>query len=72
MIIDADFDPLLGARPLRRSIQRLIEDRLAEGVLNGDFPDGSHILIAKGEKELTFAVAPAPAPVPAPSSPPVC
>lgn len=45
------FDENYGARPLRRSIQRLIEDRLSEEMLEGAFKQGDHVLLdAEGEK----------------------
>ncbi len=49
------YDPVFGARPLRRAIQRLIEDQLAESILAGKFPEGSHILVDEAEGHLTFA-----------------
>ena len=39
------YDPQLGARPLRRSIQRLLEDALAEKMLYNEFSAGSTILV---------------------------
>ena len=36
------YDPELGARPLRRAIQRLLEDPLSERVLLGEFKAGTH------------------------------
>ena len=50
------YDPELGARPLRRSIQRLLEDPLSEKVLLGDFRAGSTILVGldTDAEELTF------------------
>jgi len=54
-VVEHGFDPTLGARPLRRSIQRLVEDQLAEGFLTGDFSDKCHIVVDKGEEGLTFA-----------------
>ncbi|HEX7511003.1 MAG TPA: AAA family ATPase, partial [Chitinivibrionales bacterium] len=56
-ILEAGFDPMLGARPLRRSIQRLVEDRLAEEFLNKRFDDGDTVLIDAGNGELTFTKA---------------
>jgi ATP-dependent Clp protease ATP-binding subunit ClpC len=44
-IVEQGFDPILGARPLRRAIQRLVEDRLAEEFLAGKFNDGDAINI---------------------------
>ena len=46
------FDPVYGARPLKRLIQRQIVDRIAEKVISGELRDGSHVLIdldAEGE-----------------------
>jgi ATP-dependent Clp protease ATP-binding subunit ClpC len=54
-ILEAGFDPILGARPLRRSIQRLVEDRLAEEFLNKRFDDGDTVHIDAGNAELTFS-----------------
>jgi ATP-dependent Clp protease ATP-binding subunit ClpC len=51
------YDPQLGARPLRRAIQRLLEDPLSERVLQRDFPAGSTVLVdidAEDEDSLSF------------------
>jgi ATP-dependent Clp protease ATP-binding subunit ClpC len=50
------YDPELGARPLRRSIQRLLEDPLSEKVLLGEFRAGSTILVGldSDAEDLTF------------------
>ncbi len=50
------YDPELGARPLRRAIQRLLEDSLSEKVLMGEFKTGSTILVGVDEEndELSF------------------
>lgn len=39
------YDPVFGARPLKRLIQRQIVDRIAEKVIKGEMHDGSHVLI---------------------------
>lgn len=39
------YDPVFGARPLKRLIQRQIVDRIAEKVIRGELHDGSHVLI---------------------------
>ncbi|MDX8034129.1 hypothetical protein SK803_28255, partial [Lentzea sp. BCCO 10_0856] len=39
------FDPVLGARPLRRTIQREIEDTLSEKILFGEIQPGQRILV---------------------------
>ncbi|WKZ83567.1 MAG: ATP-dependent Clp protease ATP-binding subunit [Acidimicrobiia bacterium] len=45
MLATRGYDPQLGARPLRRAIQRLLEDPLSEKVLFGEFPARSTILV---------------------------
>ncbi|MCI2240955.1 ATP-dependent chaperone ClpB [Adlercreutzia faecimuris] len=50
------FDPVYGARPLKRLIQRQIVDRIAEKIIAGEVHDGSHVLIdidAEGEYACT-------------------
>jgi len=54
LLVEKGFDPRMGARPLRRAIQRLIEDPLSELVLAGKFPPGSMIRIGRKGDELTF------------------
>jgi ATP-dependent Clp protease ATP-binding subunit ClpC len=50
------YDPELGARPLRRAIQRLLEDPLSERVLLGEFKAGTTILVGldSENQELSF------------------
>jgi ATP-dependent Clp protease ATP-binding subunit ClpC len=48
-LIQQGFDPNYGARPLRRAIQRYVEDSLAEEVLRGRFADGAAVRIRKAE-----------------------
>ena len=58
LLAQKGFDPLLGARPLRRVIQRDIEDIISEKILLGDISDGEHIEVdSEGEGllgEFTF------------------
>jgi len=44
-LAERGYDPQLGARPLRRAIQRLLEDPLSERVLQREFPAGSTVLV---------------------------
>ena len=44
-LAEKGYDPQLGARPLRRAIQRLLEDPLSERVLQREFPAGSTVLV---------------------------
>ena len=47
-LIDTGYDAAFGARPLKRAIQRHIEDQLALEILEGRFEEGDHILIDRG------------------------
>jgi len=55
LLVDKGWDPGMGARPLRRAIQRYIEDPLADEVLKaGSMPEGSTVLVerdTKGDEE---------------------
>jgi len=53
-LIDRGYDPTFGARPLRRAIQRYVEDPLAEEVLKGRFPEGGTLRITLEGDALTF------------------
>jgi ATP-dependent Clp protease ATP-binding subunit ClpC len=48
------WDPNYGARPLRRAIQRLIEDPLSEEVLLGRFSDGDEIEASAEDEKIVF------------------
>ncbi len=54
-LIEKGYDPKYGARPLRRTIQSLVEDRLAEQILDGAVKEGDQVEVAKGEEGLLFA-----------------
>ena len=53
-LIDQGFDQKFGARPLRRAIQREIEDPLALEILKGRFGEGSHIMVGIRKGEIYF------------------
>lgn len=53
-LIEAGFDPLYGARPLKRAIQQRIENGLAQKILAGDFQPGDTILVKAEAGELIF------------------
>ena len=53
-ILAEGVDSQYGARPLKRAIQRMIEDELADSLLRKDFAEGDTILIDKGEESLNF------------------
>ena len=53
-LIDKGYDEKYGARPLRRAIQSLLEDSLAEKILDGTVKEGERVLVSKGENGLIF------------------
>ncbi|MGH6744018.1 ATP-dependent chaperone ClpB [Novosphingobium sp.] len=50
------YDPVYGARPLKRAVQRYLQDPLAEKLLAGEVPDGSHLRIDDGDGALAIVV----------------
>ena len=57
LLIEEGYDPVYGARPLKRVIQRRVLDPLALGVLKGQFTEGSTVVADAGTNGLTFASA---------------
>jgi ATP-dependent Clp protease ATP-binding subunit ClpB len=59
MVFTAGYDPNYGARPLKRAIQKLIQDPLALKILDGEVLHGDHVMVDadKREGKLTFKVA---------------
>jgi ATP-dependent Clp protease ATP-binding subunit ClpC len=51
LLVEKGWDPAMGARPLRRAIQRYIEDPLADFVLRAQVPEGSTVLIDRDDTE---------------------
>ncbi|MFI5367584.1 MAG: ATP-dependent chaperone ClpB [Spirochaetia bacterium] len=51
---EAGYDPMYGARPLKRTIQNLVQNPLAKMMLAGDIADGNTVTIDKGEKGIVF------------------
>ena len=54
LLIEKGFDPVFGARPLKRTIQRFLEDPLAEEIIAGSFKEGSKILAKRKDDHLIF------------------
>jgi ATP-dependent Clp protease ATP-binding subunit ClpB len=48
LLAEKGYDPHYGARPLKRVIQRMLQDPLAMRILEGDFPEGSKVLVSRG------------------------
>jgi ATP-dependent Clp protease ATP-binding subunit ClpB len=57
VLAEAGWDPAYGARPLKRAIQRLVENPLALRLLDGEFADGDTIRVDAEDGELTLAKA---------------
>jgi ATP-dependent Clp protease ATP-binding subunit ClpC len=53
-LIEKGFDPIFGARPLKRTIQRYIEDPLAQEIIAKRFKEGSRIKVLRKHEELVF------------------
>jgi ATP-dependent Clp protease ATP-binding subunit ClpC len=66
LLAEKGYDPALGARPLRRTIQRLVEDPLSEKLLWKEFRAGQTIIVDARDGEMIFEPSPAP-----PDTPPV-
>jgi ATP-dependent Clp protease ATP-binding subunit ClpB len=56
-VAEAGWDPAYGARPLKRALQRLVENPLALRLLEGDFVEGDTILVDARGGELVFEKA---------------
>ncbi len=56
------FDPTFGARPLRRAIQRLVEDQLSDELLRGNFSSGDTVLVDASDGKFVFTKKRAPEP----------
>ncbi|WP_168626155.1 ATP-dependent Clp protease ATP-binding subunit [Cryobacterium sp. BB307] len=56
-LIEIGFDPALGARPLRRAMQREVEDRLSERILKGELNAGDHVHIDFVDGEFVFTTS---------------
>ena len=53
-LIEVGYDPSYGARPLKRAIQRYVQDALAMKILDGTFGEGDRIVVDRNEAGLTF------------------
>jgi ATP-dependent Clp protease ATP-binding subunit ClpB len=62
-LVRAGYDPAYGARPLKRAIQREIENPLARKLIGGDVRDGQHVHVDDVSGSLLFTTEPLPVPV---------
>jgi ATP-dependent Clp protease ATP-binding subunit ClpB len=62
-VADAGYDPVYGARPLKRALQRMVQDPLATKLLRGEFKAGDHVVVDEGKDgSITFSKGEPPAP----------
>jgi ATP-dependent Clp protease ATP-binding subunit ClpC len=66
LLAEKGYDPALGARPLRRTIQRMVEDPLSEKLLDKEFTAGQTIIVDVRDGDIVFDAA-----APLPDTPPV-
>jgi ATP-dependent Clp protease ATP-binding subunit ClpB len=52
--VDLGYDPVFGARPLKRAIQQWIENPLAQAILSGEFMPGDNINADISDEKLVF------------------
>jgi ATP-dependent Clp protease ATP-binding subunit ClpC len=64
LLAEKGYDPALGARPLRRTIQRMVEDPLSEKLLYKEFQAGQTIIVDVGDGEVIFSPAATPSDIP--------
>jgi ATP-dependent Clp protease ATP-binding subunit ClpC len=55
LLVEKGYDPQYGARPMRRAVERFLEDPLAEEILKGSFQDGEVIQVTVEKDKLVFA-----------------
>jgi len=56
LLAERGYDPVYGARPLKRVIQRTVETPLAKKIMAGDVPDGSAVRVVVRNREIAFEV----------------
>jgi ATP-dependent Clp protease ATP-binding subunit ClpC len=56
LLMEKGFDPVFGARPMRRAIQNLIEDPMAEALLEGRFKTGDNVLIDRQGEDMVMTL----------------
>ena len=54
-LVKKGYDPTYGARPLRRAIERYVENPLSSGMLKGEYKEGDSITVGLSDDELTFS-----------------
>jgi ATP-dependent Clp protease ATP-binding subunit ClpB len=58
-LVELGYDPVYGARPMKRAIQREVETQIAKGLLRSDFNDGDTVFVDLENERLSFKRLPA-------------
>lgn len=58
LLAERGYDPVYGARPLKRTIQTEVQNKLAEKILSGEIVDGASVAVGADKNGLTFTVVP--------------
>ena len=61
-LIEKGYEPVYGARPLRRAIERFLEDPIAEEIIRGKIKAGDRVVVGANKEALTFTTTTPPAP----------
>ena len=56
LLIEKGYDPTYGARPMRRAVERLLENPMAEEILRGTIKPGDHVSVSCDGKKFSFKV----------------
>ena len=54
-LVEEGYDPVYGARPLRRAVERHVENEIAKRIISGEFAEGDTVLVDVAKGKLTFA-----------------
>jgi len=55
-LAEVGYDPVYGARPLKRAIQKYLQDKLAEAILDGEIKDGAEVMVNAGDEGLVLDI----------------
>jgi ATP-dependent Clp protease ATP-binding subunit ClpA len=55
-LVKQGYDPVYGARPLRRAVERYVENPLSAKILQGEFADGDTVKVDAGKEGLAFTM----------------
>jgi ATP-dependent Clp protease ATP-binding subunit ClpA len=56
LLLEKGFDPAMGARPMRRTIQNLIEDPISEKIIAGEVKAGQVVVVKAKDQKMQFEI----------------